>query len=102
MVVFSRGVEDPRVGEGLRLIAALLGMDQPPVVVFVDDGLGMLVEGALADPLMRDYLATASDMAGLKALDPSSVEVDPELDVTPVTAEELAGMMGECRAVVAY
>jgi len=30
------------------------------------------------------------------------VEIDPGLDVTSVTSDELAGMMVECKAVVAY
>jgi sulfur relay (sulfurtransferase) DsrF/TusC family protein len=102
MVIFSRGEGSHRVEEGLRLVAAMLGMDQPPIIVFVDDGVGVLREGALKDALMRDYLTTASDLTGLYALEASMDEVDPGLDVTPVTADELAGMMGECKAVVAY
>ena len=103
-MIFSRGEGSHRVEEGLRLVAAMLGMDQPPIIVFVDDGVGVLKEGALKDALMRDYLTTASDLVGLIALEASmdESEVDPELDVTPVTADELAGMMGECKAVVAY
>ena len=102
MVIFSRGEGSHRVEEGLRLVAAMLGMDQPPIIVFVDDGVGVLKEGALKDALMRDYLTTASDLAGFYVLDASMGEIDPGLDVTPVTFDELAGMMGECRAVVAY
>ncbi|MBA7465565.1 hypothetical protein GH157_06750 [archaeon] len=104
MVIFSRGEDSHRVEEGLRLVAAMLGMDQPTTVVFVDDGRGILREGALTDELMRDYLTTVSDLAGLYALDASmgKSEMDPALDVTPVTADELAGMMVECKAVVAY
>ncbi|NQT07716.1 hypothetical protein HQ586_01435 [Candidatus Bathyarchaeota archaeon] len=102
MVIFSRGEGSHRVEEGLRLVAAMLGMDQPTTVVFVDDGLGVLREGALTDPLMRDYLTTVSDLTGLYALEASMGEIDPGLDVTHVTAGELAEMMGECKAVVAY
>ena len=104
MVIFSRGEGSHRVKEGLRLVAAMLGMDQPPIIVFVDDGMGILREGALTDALMRDYLTTVSDLAGLYALDVSmdESEINPTLDVTPVTADELAGMMVECKAVVAY
>jgi len=104
MVIFSRGEGSHRVEEGLRLVAAMLGMDQPTTVVFVDDGMGILREGALTDELMRDYLTTASDLTGLYALDASldESEINPALDVTPVTADELAGMMGECKAVVTY
>ncbi len=102
MVIFSRGEGSHRVEEGLRLVAAMLGMDQPPIIVFVDDGVGVLKEGALKDALMRDYLITASDLAGFYVLDASMGEIDPGLDVTPVTFDELAGMMGECKAVVAY
>ena len=102
MVIFSRGEGSHRVEEGLRLVAAMLGMDQPTTVVFVDDGMGILREGALTDALMSDYLTTVSDLAGLYALDASMVEIDPGLDVTSVTSDELAGMMVECKAVVAY
>jgi sulfur relay (sulfurtransferase) DsrF/TusC family protein len=102
MVIFSRGEDSHRVEEGLRLVAAMLGMDQPTTVVFVDDGMGVLREGALTDPLMRDYLTTVSDLTGLYALEASMGEIDLGLDVTSVTADELAGMMRECKAVVAY
>jgi sulfur relay (sulfurtransferase) DsrF/TusC family protein len=104
MVIFSRGEDSHRVEEGLRLVAAMLGMDQPTTVVFVDDGRGILREDALTDELMRDYLTTVSDLAGLYALDAAmgEGEMDPALDVTHVTADELAGMMVECKAVVAY
>ncbi len=104
MVIFSRGEGSHRVEEGLRLVAAMLGMDQPTTVVFVDDGMGILREGALTDELMRDYLTTVSDLTGLYALDASldESEINPALDVTPVTADELARMMVECKAVVAY
>ena len=102
MVIFSRGEGSHRVEEGLRLVAAMLGMDQPTNVVFVDDGLGILREGALEDPLLRDYLTTTSDLAGLYALDAPVDEMDPELDVTSVTADELAEMVGGSKTVVAY
>jgi sulfur relay (sulfurtransferase) DsrF/TusC family protein len=101
-MIFSRGEDSHRVEEGLRLVAAMLGMDQPTTVVFVDDGMGVLREGALTDPLMRDYLTTVSDLTGLYALEASMGEIDLGLDVTSVTADELAGMMRECKAVVAY
>ena len=102
MVIFSRREGSHRVEEGLRLVAALLGMDEPTIVVFLDDGLGILEEGALKDPLMRDYLRTVSDLTGLHALGAPSGGIDPELDVSPLTVSELADMVGDCKAVVAY
>lgn len=102
MIVFSQGWDSSRAGEGLRLVAAMLGMDEPTTVVFLDDGLGILEEGALDDPLMRDYLRTVSDLTGLHALGAPLGGIDPELDVSPLTVSELADMVGECKAVVAY
>ena len=102
MVIFSRGWDDSKAGEGLRLVAAMLGMDQPPIVVFMDDGLSILEEGALEDPLMNDYLTTSSDLVGFYAIETPSGVIDPELDVTDLTTDELAEMVGGCKAVVAY
>ena len=102
MVIFSRGWDDSKAGEGLRLVAAMLGMDQPPIVVFVDNGLSILEEGSLENPLMNDYLTTSSDLVGFYAVGEPSRGIDPELEVTQLTADELADMVRECKAVVAY
>jgi len=105
MVVFRRGVGSHRVGHGLRLVAAMLGMDRPTTVVFVDGGTELLRAGAVEDPVELDYLTALSDLAGLHALRESlegRVDLNPELDVTLVGVDELAEMMGECGAVVAF
>lgn len=110
MIVIKSGPDSaPRVSEGLRLSAAMLGYDQMPVIVFVDDGVECLRKGAFEDPTMVDYLQASSDLAGVHALSESlearDIEIgdlDRNLEVKLLDLDGLAGMMSECRAVATY
>jgi sulfur relay (sulfurtransferase) DsrF/TusC family protein len=98
-----------RVGEGLRLSAAMIGYDQLPVIVFVDEGVECLREGAFDGSEMEDYLMAASDLAGIYALSDSLEErgilpddLDETIEVNPLDIDGLASMMAECDSVVTY
>ncbi|MFQ6052615.1 MAG: DsrE family protein, partial [Candidatus Bathyarchaeia archaeon] len=91
-----------RVEEALRLSAAMLGMDYPPVLVFVDDGVECLRPGAFSDPDLWDYLRTSADLAGVHVLSESLEErglafsdLDLRLGATAVDTARLAEMAAE-------
>ena len=101
--------ETGNIEEALRLAAALLGFDKPPIVVFVDDGIRCLLPGALQDPTLNDYLQAVADMAGLEVLSKSIEaagytvhDLEDRLGANTVSVEEMANMIGECKSVVAF
>ena len=110
MIVIKSGPRvAPRVEEGLRLSAAMLGYDQMPVMVFLDDGVECLRAGAFEDSTLVDYLQASSDLAGIYALSESMEargilpgDLDEKIEVTALDLDGLAGMMLECDAVATY
>ena len=110
MLIIKTGPEDgAKVEEGLRLSAAMLGMDYLPVLVFVDDGVGCLRPGAFNDSSLWDYLKAAADLAGVHVLS-ESLEVrglgvdnlEPSLGATPVDLVRLAEMTAESYVIAAF
>ena len=98
-----------RIEEGLRLTAAMLGYDQLPVIVFVDEGVECLREGAFHGSEMEDYLEAASDLAGIHALSKSLEEkgispgdLDERIEVTFLEIDRFASMMAECDSVATF
>jgi len=110
MIIIKSGPEEGEgIEDGLRLVAAMLGMDYMPVVVFVDDGVECLRLGRLGDQVMRDYLKAAVDLAGIHVLSESLEarglgvdDLDPGLEVTPVDLAWLADMVAEVDTTVAF
>lgn len=109
MIVIKSGpLEKYGVVEGLRLSAAMLGMDRPPLMVFLDAGVQCLRPLAIADPEILDYLRASSDLGEIRVLSESLEErgmldedVDSSFKTTPVDVEGLIRLMSECRSVVA-
>jgi sulfur relay (sulfurtransferase) DsrF/TusC family protein len=110
MVIIRSGPEDVwRVADGLRLCAAMLGMDRTPRIVHLNEGVKCLLPGALQDPTIRDYLRTSADLAGIHVLVESLKEngmriedLDPVLSVTTIDIRGLAEMMAECGSTVTF
>lgn len=109
MIIMKSGPREARAGEGLRLSAAMLGMDEPPAMVFLDDGVECLLRGAFDDPINLEYLRAAADLAGVQALTESlrdrgipSEGLDPDLGVELLDMDRLAEMAREYRSVVAF
>ncbi|HUS78755.1 MAG TPA: DsrE family protein [Patescibacteria group bacterium] len=110
MIVIRSGPERlARVAEGLRLSAAMLGMDSAPVIVFLDDGVECLRRGTFTDPTILEYLLVASDMAGIHALSDSVSErgvtdgdLEPEVKMFRVNVDWIASEMAECGSVVTF
>jgi len=74
LIMRKRLIPGARVEEGLRLSAAMLGMDYPPLLVFADNGVEILMPEALYKNSLRDYLEVMSQMAGLYVLEESLTE----------------------------
>ena len=97
----------PRVGEGLRLIAAMLGMDHIPVVVFAEEGVRCLLRGAYGET-GSEYLKTTADLAGINVLSDSLEDlggieaIEPELDAKLIDIGQLASMMVECNVIATF
>ena len=109
LIMRKRLIPGARVEEGLRLSAAMLGMDYPPLLVFADNGVEILMPEALYKNSLRDYLEVMSQMAGLYVLMESlsewgySVEdLEPTLDVTGIDFVELAEMAKRCSVITSY
>jgi sulfur relay (sulfurtransferase) DsrF/TusC family protein len=97
------------VVEGLRLSAAMLGMDRPPLIVFLDAGVECLRPQAIADPDTLDYLLASADLGEIRVLSESLEErgmreedIDPSFKTTPMDIDCLARLMAECGSVVAF
>jgi sulfur relay (sulfurtransferase) DsrF/TusC family protein len=109
LIMRKRLIPGSRVEEGLRLSAAMLGMDHMPNMVFVDDGVEILLPDALYKNNLKDYLTVLSDMAGVYVLKESLEkkrltrgDLDEDIDVTLIDFGELAEMSKRCSVVTSY
>lgn len=109
LIMRKRLFPGARVEEGLRLSAAMLGMDYPPLLVFLDEGVETLLPVSLYKESLKDYLRVMSDLAGLYVLKESlderglSVEdLESSVGVTEIDFEELADMVKKCKLVTSY
>ncbi len=109
LIMRKRLIPGARVEEGLRLSAAMLGMDCPPLLVFADNGVEILMPEALYKNSLRDYLEVMSQMAGLYVLKESLMargytveDLEPTLDVTGIDFNELAEMAKRCSVITSY
>lgn len=109
LIMRKRLIPGGRVEEGLRLSAAMLGMDYMPNVVFVDNGVDILKPDALYKNNLKDYLMVMSDMAGVYVLEESLFErklteedLEKDIDVTVINADELAEMAKKCTLITSF
>ena len=109
VVIKTRPGAGSRVEGGLRLSAAMLGMDHMPVLVFLDEGVECLRPGAFDDARLWDYLKATADLAGVYVLSESLEErglsigdLDPRLGLTPVDLGRLAEMVAESDVTLAF
>jgi sulfur relay (sulfurtransferase) DsrF/TusC family protein len=108
--IFRSKVEPgSRFWEGLRLSAAFVGMDHIPLIVFMDDAVPGLLPNSLPLRQLWEYLKTTADLAGIHVLDTNMEEVglkladlDPQLNVTMITLDELAERLAENRVVAIF
>lgn len=109
LIMRKRLIPGARVEEGLRLSAAMLGMDYPPMLVFVDNGVEILMPEALYKNSLKDYLNVMSQMAGVYVLRESleqrgytMSDLEPSLEVTGIDFDELAEMAKQCSVITSF
>lgn len=109
LIMRKRLIPGSRVEEGLRLSAAMMGMDYMPVMVFVDNGVEILLPDSLYKNNLKDYLMVVSDMAGVYALEESLIaheltleDLEPSIDVTVIDVDELAEMAKQCTIITSF
>lgn len=109
MIIIKSGPRDgPKASEGLRLSAAMIGMDRIPVLAFLDDGVECLLPDVF-DDVGRDYLRTVAELAGIRVLSESLIErgIQPSdlwsgLVVKPIDMAELAKLVASSDMVAAF
>lgn len=109
LIMRKRLIPGSRVEEGLRLSAAMMGMDYMPIMVFLDNGVEILLPDSLYKNNLKDYLMVVSDMAGVYALEESLQEheislddLESSVDVTVIDADELAEMAKKCTIITSF
>ncbi|MEM3056461.1 MAG: DsrE family protein [Candidatus Bathyarchaeia archaeon] len=105
IIIKSRLGEGSQAAEGLRLAAAMLGMDMLPTIIFLDRGVDLLLPGGVEGDLL-DYLKAISSLAGVKALKESlgpqgEKALNQELEVEVIDMERLIDLILECESVIA-
>lgn len=102
IIIKSSLGEGSQAAEGLRLAAAMLGMDVIPTLIFLDRGVDLLLPGGVEGDLL-DYLKAISSLAGVKALRESlgSMALNQELGVEAIDMDRLIDLILECESVIA-
>lgn len=94
-----------KIGEALRLCAAMIGMDEVPFIIFCGQGIKCLNKGAIEDASIVEYLITAADLAGVYYLNEQNMEsesLDLSLNPIPINIEELTKHILKCKTVVTF
>ena len=109
LIMRKRLIPGSRVEEGLRLSAAMLGMDYMPNVVFVDNGVEILLPDALYKNNLKDYLVVMSEMAGVYVLEQSLFEreltlddLEPSINATVIDSDEFTEMARRCTIITSF
>jgi sulfur relay (sulfurtransferase) DsrF/TusC family protein len=109
LIMRKRLIPGSRVEEGLRLSAAMLGMDYMPNVVFVDNGVEILLPDALYKNNLKDYLVVMSEMAGVYVLEESLFEreltlddLEPSINATVIDSNEFAEKAKKCTIITSF
>jgi sulfur relay (sulfurtransferase) DsrF/TusC family protein len=95
--------------EGLRISAAMLGMDMMPRVVFVDDGVEILLPDSLYKNNLREYLEVMSELVGvyvfqdsLKIKELKMDHLEPSIHATSIKFDEFIEMIKKCKIITCF
>ena len=109
LIMRKRLLPGSRIEEGLRLSAAMLGMDYPPNLVFLENGVEALLPESLYKNSLKEYLSVMSDLAGVyvlkESLDYRDITVDdlePGIDYTVIDFDEVAEMAKRCKVLTSF
>lgn len=103
IIIKSHLGDGSKAAEGLRLAAAMIGMDMLPTLILLGGGVDLLRPGGVEGELL-DYLKAVASLAGVKALRDSlgaGGALIQELGVEVIDIEELADLIRECDSAVA-
>ena len=109
LIMRKRLIPGGRVEEGMRLSAAMLGMDYFPMLVFVDNGVEILLPDALYKNNLKEYLMVMSDLVGIFVLKESLHErgftlndLESSVDAKGINLNELAEMAKKCSVITSF
>ena len=109
LIMRKRLIPGGRVEEGLRLSAAMLGMDYLPNLVFLDNGIEILLPNAVYKGNLQDYLTVMSDLAGVYVLKESlkergltSNDLEQSIYATVIDSNELMKMTKKCTIITSF
>jgi sulfur relay (sulfurtransferase) DsrF/TusC family protein len=105
----KRVIPKARIHEGLRFAAALLGMDHSPFLVFLDNGVNLLLAKNFDKGVLTDYIRSISDLLGVYVLKESLVErglyksdLEPSIQVTVIEFDKLVEMIKHCSIITSF
>jgi sulfur relay (sulfurtransferase) DsrF/TusC family protein len=106
MILVRSGPENTvKLEEALRLAATMLGFDQSPTIVFIDDGIKCLQTNAIKNSSLQDYLQAISDLAKLFMLQPTKhlkSDLNNKLEVDSIELDELMVIIKNYSTVVSF
>jgi sulfur relay (sulfurtransferase) DsrF/TusC family protein len=109
LIMRKQLIPGARVEEGLRLSAAMLGMDYAPFLVFLDNGVEILLPEALYKNSLKEYLRVVSDLFGVYVLRESLEErglseddLEPFIQATFIDFDELAEIVKKCSIITSF
>lgn len=109
LIMRKRLIPGSRIEEGLRLSAAMLGMDYPPNLVFLDNGVEVLLPESLYKNSLKDYLSVMSDLAGVYVLRESleernltETDLESGIEYTVIDFDEVAEMAKRCKVLTSF
>jgi sulfur relay (sulfurtransferase) DsrF/TusC family protein len=106
MILIRSGPENTvKLEEALRLAATMLGFDQAPIIIFLDEGVKCLHTNAIQDNMLLDYLQAISDLAQLFMLLPTKhlkSDLNKELEVGSIDLDELMVIINNYSTIVSF
>jgi sulfur relay (sulfurtransferase) DsrF/TusC family protein len=109
LIMRKRLIPGGRIEEGLRLSAAMLGMDYLPNLVFLDNGVDILIPNSLYKNNLKDYLTVMSDLTGVYVLKESledrsltTNDLEQSISATVIDLNELVEMTKKCTIITSF
>ena len=106
MILVRSGPENTvKLEESLRLAATMLGFDQSPTIIFLDEGIKCLQTNAIQDHSLQDYLQAISDLAQLFMLQSTKhlkPDLNKKLEIDSIELDELMVIIKNYSTVVSF
>ena len=107
LIIIKSGPEEiKQIEEAFRLAAAMIGFDEPAMILFIDEGMRCLQSGAFENSLLEDYLRAFSDLAGINAFSQENEvvldNVDSNLKLNFLSQRDLVNYIENCKSTVTW